>query len=331
MSKQALQIAIAGVLAGTLGSAMIGVGPKAMAQTSLQRAQGGVTAEDLEAANQAQREAKAGQLATAIANGKARRLLTSGMASYSIRQDLLEPKSEMTARHRLAALGSVTLMDRAVVKGLNDDEANEVVSLSASVSGQFFTIGREIDGGLHGPIEMADVDLALSRGFVLPKMLGASSIADLVVGTTIPTSEEAQYGGIGAVPYTTASLALSFQGGRYNLNQSVSAVYVFNSYTHSPTKREINADALTDYSISTSARLGAGFRFTVGGAARVVHYLDDTATSRLSNFQILSWTRRATTVSLRHENGARSEDRDAVMWFVDEYRRIVSLSLSVRF
>jgi hypothetical protein len=37
------------------------------------------------------------------------------------------------------------------------------------------------------------------------------------------------------------------------------------------------------------------------------------------------------TVTLRHTNGSRAEDHQTSLWFVDEYKRIVSLGMSVRF
>lgn len=294
--------------------------------TAAQRAQG-VTAEDLDA-----NPKKMANLTTTLNRGAESRFKFDGTVSYGLRQDLAQDRSPGISTHRVLGLASMTILDRPVVVGFDDELAGEIATFNLVASAQWKTVGHEVQGNVHGgPTDAADVDVSVSRGFPFERLWNASNLVDASVGTYVPTSESTRYEGIIAAPYASLGWTLGFQGGRYTLNQSISADYVVNTYEFSPVSREVNPDYSGGYAISTSARLGAGFRFTVGGSARLVHHLDNSVTDALANFQILSWTKGFATVTLRHANGARAEDHLTNMWFVDEYRRVVSLGLSVRF
>lgn len=324
-----LAVAIAGAIIAAPGkssASMIVAASSAMTLTPQQRAQG-ITVEDLE-----NNPKKIGNITATIERNSKSRFKFSGMLSYGVREDLAMERSPFIATHRMLLLGSMTVLDRAVITGFDDEMANEMVTVNVAASGQFMTLDQEVQGHVHGgPVETSDVDVSASRAFEFSKILDASNILDLSIGSSIPTSEASQFEGVTAVPYASLGWALGFQGGRYNVQQSLSADYTVNKFAFSPTTREINSDSSIGYTVSTSARLGGGFRVTVGGTARMVHHLDETMTAALSNFQILSWTKGFATVTLRHTNGSRAEDHQSSMWFVDEYKRIVSLGLSVRF
>lgn len=323
--KPRVIVAFAASILSTLAAASLVTHAEASMLTPQQRALG-ITTEDLEANSK-----KLGNISTRL-NQRASRFKFSGMATYGLRQDLAAPLSPSISTHRILGMASVAILDRPVVAGFDDDFARDVVTLNLAASGQMKTVGSEIQGNVQGgPVDASDVDLSASRSFDLNSLGAADSYLDLTLGSTVPTSDSTRFEGIVAVPYANLGWALSFQGGRFNLTQSLSADYVINTFSKSPTTLETNQSLSTGYTVSTSARLGSGFRFTVGGAAHLVNYLDDTATTALSNFQILSWTRGFTTVSLRHSNGARAEDNQSTLWFVDEYRRLISLGVSVRF
>ena len=298
--------------------------------TPQQRAQG-LTSEDLEA-NKKKLGNITNTLSAKLSRDSESKYRFNGMVGYGLRQDVAQDRAPNLSTHRVYASGSMSILDRPVTAGFDDDLANEIVTFNLMAAGQYSTVGNEVQGNATGgPVEAADVDLSASRGFELDKIGDTSNALDVSIGSTMPTSLPTQYEGIVAVPYANVGWAIGFQGGRFNLTQAVSADYIVNQYTHSPVTREVNPEASAGYSISASARLGAGFRFTIGGGARLVRHLDDSVTDALSNFQILAWTRGFATITLRHSNGSRAEDHQSSLWFVDEYRRIISLGLSVRF
>ena len=256
----------------------------------------------------------------------------SSLLSYSVRQDLAQAREPKSATHRFSASMTVTLLDRPVIKGFDDDFADEVATFGAMIGGQMTTIANEIDAtGGNGPAEVSDLDLSVSRGFKLNSIWGARSSVETTGGVSLPTSLASQYEGVTAVPYATLTWAMLFQGGRYGIMQTVSADYIVNKYEFNPVLREVNSEGSAGYSAFGTVRLGSGFRFRAGGSARIIRYLDGTNTSALSNVQSLTWTDGNFSVTVSHSNGARAEDRETSMWFVDEYRRILSLGLSARF
>lgn len=256
----------------------------------------------------------------------------SSLLSYSVRQDLAQAREPKSATHRFSASMTVTLLDRPVIKGFDDEFADEVATFAAMIGGQMTTVANEIDAtGGNGPAEVSDLDLSISRSFKLNSLWGARSSLETTGGVSLPTSLASQFEGVSAVPYAALTWAMSFQGGRYGIMQSVSADYIVNQYEFSPVSREVNSEGSAGYSAFGTVRLGSGFRFRAGGNARIIRYLDGTNTSALSNVQSLTWTDGNFSVTVSHSNGARAEDRETSMWFVDEYRRILSLGLSARF
>lgn len=260
------------------------------------------------------------------------RLDVSSLLSYSVRQDLAQAREPKSATHRFSAAITVTLLDRPVIKGFDDEFADEVATFGAMIGGQMTTVANEIDAtGGNGPAEVSDLDLSVSRGFKLNSIWDGKSSVETAGGLSLPTSLASQYEGISAVPYASLTWALLFQGGRYGIMQTVSADYIVNQYEFSPVSREVNSDGSAGYSAFGTIRFGSGFRFRGGGTARIIRHLDGTNTSALSNVQSLSWTDGKFSVTLSHSNGSRAEDHETSMWFVDEYRRILSLGLSARF
>jgi len=275
---------------------------------------------------------KAAMTTVNVRSAERTRLDVNSLLSYSVRQDLAQAREPKSATHRFSASMTLTLLDRPVIKGFDDEFADEVATFGAMIGGQMTTIANEIDATAgNGPAEVSDLDLSVSRGFKLNSIWGAKSSVETTGGLSLPTSLASQFEGVSAIPYASLTWALLFQGGRYGIMQTVSADYIVNQYEYSPVSREVNSEGSAGYSAFGTIRFGSGFRFRAGGNARIIRHLDGTNTSALSNVQSLTWTDGNFSVTVSHSNGARAEDRETSMWFVDEYRRILSLGLSARF
>jgi hypothetical protein len=278
------------------------------------------------------KQKKSATMAATVNSAERSRLDFNSLLSYNVRQDIAQAREPKSATHRLSASMTLTLLDRPVIKGFDDDFADELVTFGAMIGGQMTTIANEIDAtGGNGPAEVSDLDLSASRGFNLNSIWGAKSSIETTGGVSLPTSLASQYEGVSAIPYASLTWAMLFQGGRYGIMQTVSADYIVNQYEYSPVSREVNSEGSAGYSAFGTIRFGSGFRFRAGGNARIIRHLDGTNTSALSNVQSLTWTDGNFSVTVSHSNGARAEDRETSMWFVDEYRRILSLGLSARF
>lgn len=250
--------------------------------------------------------------------------------NYSVRSDLADERDPRVSTHRLGAMMSATIFNRAITPGFDEEMADELVTLTASIAGQARTIGQELDGQ-QGGFDLADLDVAASRSFDLGDWATASHSLDAALGTNIPTSVDSQYEGVKAVPYASLGVASSFRGGRVQLLNSVTGDYVVNTYTYSPSSRQINPDASVGYTLGGSILIASGFRFGASATARLTHHLDDSVSNGFSNQQTLSWSNKTWTVSLRHSNGSRPEDRESNLWFFDQVRRMVALSVTARF
>lgn len=276
-------------------------------------------------------ESKSGTLSAAIASRAGSRITTNSSLAYSVRGDLAQEREPRVLSHRLSVGTSLTLLDRKVVRDFDDELANEVLTGSLAFAGQYTSIGQEIEETQDGILEMTDLDFTLSRSVHLSDLGPARNTLDLAFGNVFPTSISTQYEGVQSVPYLSIASTLGFRGGLINLSQSVSTEYTVNTFRFSPTTRAINSDLSYSYNLGVSLRLGGGFKLGLGGNIRLTHFLDETLTSSIGNSQSLSWTRDSYTVALRHSNGARPEDKQTTLWFIDEYRRVLSLSVMARF
>lgn len=274
---------------------------------------------------------KSNTLFAAITARAGSRITTNSTLAYSVRGDLAQEREPRVLAHRISAGTSLTILDRKVVQDFDDEFANEIITGSLAFAGQYTSVGQDIDETQDGILEMTDLDFTLSRSLHLSDLGPARHTVDLAFGNVFPTSTATQYEGVQSVPYLSIASALGFRGGLVNLNQSVSTEYTVNTFQFSPTTRTINSDLSYSYNLGVSLRLGGGFKLGLSGNIRLTHYLDETLTSTLGNSQSLSWTRNNYTVALRHTNGARPEDKQTTLWFIDEYKRVLSLSVMARF
>lgn len=268
---------------------------------------------------------------TRQSNAAASRWSFGSILGYSARTDMAQTRDPQIFNHRLSLGGSITLADHPVVRGFDDELAEEIATLSISMAGQYMTIGSEIESNRNGNFELADLDVSLSRSMELQTLWQAKNMIEVAIGSSMPTSVASQYEGVRSIPYFSGTWILSFRGGLLTLTQGLSADYTANSFDFSPTTKEINSDMSAGYSIGGSVRLGGGLKFSVGGSSRLIHHLDGTTTNALNNSQALSWSRGNFTASLRHTNGSRAEDRETDLWFLDQYRNVFSFSLMARF
>lgn len=270
-------------------------------------------------------------LSTAITSHAGSRLTTSSSLAYTVRGDIAQEREPRVLSHRLSVGTSLTLLDRKVVQGFDDELADEILTGSLAFAGQYTSVGQEIEETQDGVLEMTDLDFSLSRSLHMNDLGPARSTLDLVAGNVFPTSTATQYEGVQSVPYLSIASTLGFRGGLVNLSQSASTEYTVNTFRFSPTTRTINSDLSYSYNLGVSLRLGSGFKLGLGGNVRLTHFMDETLTSNLGNSQSLSWSRESYTIALRHTNGARPEDKQTNLWFIDEYKRVLSLSVMARF
>lgn len=116
---------------------------------------------------------------------------------------------------------------------------------------------------------------------------------------------------------------------KFTLTLLTSAHYIWNRYEYSPATGDLNKQG--------GARAEAGLRWTVwrgwyasaGAGSQIARYLDGTSDVTYRNQLTTGYSWERFTVSLTTTNGTYLDREDAYMWFIDEYRR--TLSLGTRF
>lgn len=239
---------------------------------------------------------------------------------YGLSTDLATQKSPRLYTHRLSTGMSLGFKDVATKQ--------EMFSLSLGISGQYKSLNDEVESKSE-VIELSDVNLGIGKSFELGRTIGADHSLSLDLGNSFPTSDQSRYEGVQAAP--SAGIGLSSKFKWFSLSQGVSVSHVVNSYEYSPVSGDINSDTSTSYSISLGAKFLKYFRASVGGNVATTHYLDGSRTMGFGNSQSLSASLGRWSASLRHSNGSHFMDKDVDLWFVDEYRRLVSFNLSCGF
>jgi hypothetical protein len=94
---------------------------------------------------------------------------------------------------------------------------------------------------------------------------------------------------------------------------------------------EANPDYYYGYSLSNSVRLWRALKFSYTWGIRYTRYLDDYLSYGYSNSYGLSYAFDSILVSLNYSAGGFTDDGEVSLWFIDDYRRVVSMSLAYSF
>ena len=245
-----------------------------------------------------------------------------GSVGYQISSDLAAERTPRVYTHKLK--GGVG----ASFKNIATDE--EILNGSVGIEGQYTSLDREIEEG-RDVIELSDISLGLGKMVGLPKAGRAENALELAAGATIPVSTESQYQAIKTIPSAGITLITQFSK-RYALRNTVEGDYLLQEYTHSPISGEVNMEGGLNYGLSFSARLTKQISAAIGGGARLSRFTDGTQVTSFSNSQSVSFKHKQVSASVRHVNGNHAGHNDEVqLWYVDEYRRILSFNLGYEF
>jgi hypothetical protein len=152
-----------------------------------------------------------------------------------------------------------------------------------------------------------------------------------VSGFVEPLFDEAsQREGYKAVAGTSAGLSLKFFESRWIMSQTVNWGSIVNTYTYG-SNLQANPDYYYGYNLSNSFRLWKALKFSYTWGIRYTRYLDDYLSYAYSNSYGLSYAFGSLMTSLNYSAGGFTEDGEVSLWFIDDYRRVISLSLAYSF
>lgn len=173
-----------------------------------------------------------------------------------------------------------------------------------------------------------DANLIVEKGFRISK----EQTMQVALGDDVPTSPDARREGYKSIPVVQVGFRQRFWDGHLIASASVSAHYIWNTYRFSPGSGNLNKDAGGRLEGSLLWNFWRGMYISVSAGGQVSHYLDGSADRTYRNavgfgyFFPKHWR-----LSAAISNGTYLDDTEAVLWFVDQYRRTVSASLSYDF
>ncbi len=134
---------------------------------------------------------------------------------------------------------------------------------------------------------------------------------------------EAQYG-------VSAKVSVPIVTDIYSMTHSLSYSEFKSSYKYS-TKNSINQANQSTYSFGNSLRIGNLFNLGYSFGLRLTQFLDATSTYSYKNSASISRQFGSLGLALSYENGGFTDKGDVSLWYVDQYRRMLRLSVSYVF
>ena len=245
-----------------------------------------------------------------------------GGVGYAISSDFAAEREPRVYTHKLKGGVGASFKDTAT--------GEEIVNGSLGLEGQYTSLDRDIEEGRE-VIELSDISLGLGKSIGLPKAGRVENSLEFGVGATIPISTESQYQAIKTIPSAGVTLGSQFSK-RYAMKNTIEGDYLIQEYTHSPISGEVNMEGGLNYGLSFSARITKKFTALLGGGARISRFTDGTQVTSFNNSQAVAFKHKQISASVRHVNGNHAGHNDDVeIWYVDEYRRILSFNLGYEF
>lgn len=264
---------------------------------------------------------KTGNLQTSV--GAQSPLIWGGSLRYDVNSDFADEREPRLMTNRIGSNIEMTVKNR-------DDATNPHITLGLDVEAEYTTIGREIDARQQ-VMEVTDLTGYAMKHWDLGTAVGAMHGFNLSVGATVPTSFRSQFEGYRSMPYADLMHTMGFDEGLFSVIQRFTTAFIANTYEFSPSTRLTNPDFVNTYRLSGGVQLGKGFALGVGGSVRATRSLDGSTIVNWANSQTLSWRNGSFVARLRHTNGNHLTDSDVNLWFIDQYRRLVGLSMMYEF
>ena len=204
---------------------------------------------------------------------------------------------------------------------------NSKWSLLASLNGSFTTLDGQIDKRQEeSALESTGVNpgfgLNFSPGVGTPWFLGAS--ANVLLDTA-----SRREGYLGLFSLNGGGTWMFFTD-HFSMTHSFGVTELANTYDYS-SAGTANPETWLVYSWSNALKLSEYFSLGTGFGLKQTRYLDGFWDYSYSTSLSASFTRKTWSMSLTSSNGGYTEDGRVSLWYVDRYRRLVSLSMAYQF
>jgi hypothetical protein len=179
----------------------------------------------------------------------------------------------------------------------------------------------------------ADINLALLH--TLHFRDGKQNFS-FILDEDILTSEDSRYLGYYSVTFAQVVSTTKFSSW-LSLKNTLTGGYFANRYKFSPISYDqtkvgdINADGMYAYAITPLLRITKGLIFAAVLSVRGTHYIDQSNTYDFGNSYILSYSLDNWSLYAKYINRGWADRGETNLWYVDQYRRLGELGVSVNF
>lgn len=172
-----------------------------------------------------------------------------------------------------------------------------------------------------------DFTLAADKTYLAPW----KSKVSLGLSNEFPTSPEAQREDYASVTTLSASWLVSPGIEKVGLKLTTEVHYIWNQYKYSPATGDLNKQGGWRGEAGASWSFWRGFYVHAAAGAQVARYLDGTSDLTYRNSVGAGHRWESVALFFFFSNGTYLDREDAGVWFVDEYRRMVTAGLSYSF
>lgn len=247
--------------------------------------------------------------------------LWSYLVDYRAATDLQDQKSGRAFSHSLSAGLRYKFMDQ--------------IYLSGGVTGAYDSVGTEVlVDGQHAEAYMGDVTLGVSS-FFSPTLLTSGNERSQTVSWSIdnefPTSPYSRAEGYSSVTNGSLSWSFDFLDRYFYVIPSLTGYYIWNRYEKSPTTSATNKMGGVRVGLLLGMRVWKGLFVRLGGGLQSTRYTDGSTDSSARNSFGFGYGWRHLTLAMDFSNGTYADREETHLWFVDQYRRIVSFRATLSF
>lgn len=207
--------------------------------------------------------------------------------------------------------------------------------VSAGVSMNYDSVGTEVlADGQHAESYMGDVSLGLSSSFspaLFSEKEDRSQRISWSVDNEFPTSPYSRAEGYNSVTQGMTSWSFDFFDRLVFVTPNLLGFYIWNRYETSPTTQRTNKMGSLRLGLSVGLRVWQGLFFKVGGGVQTSRYTDGSNDASAKNSVGVGYNFKYGSVSLDFSNGTYADREETQLWFVDKYRRMVSLRTTLSF
>jgi hypothetical protein len=236
-----------------------------------------------------------------------------GGFEYSVSTDLAESVSPRGYRHGINAEAGYSLFKNW----------NFTLGLEMGFNSYSGQIDKRQEEGVYETLGV-NPSLGVQYGFPYESHWTFSSIL-IFPGDSVSRREG--YQGIGIL---SAAYKHSLLSGRWTLTHSLTLMEILNSYSES-TWGTANPGTSLSYKMSHSMQLYQRLNFIYIFGIKQTRYLDGFWDYSFTNIFGLAINTDSWNVMLSSNEGGFTDEGDIQFWFLDEYRRIVSLTLGYQF